>query len=154
MMLRRYYCLSCKASFEREIKERRLRMECPTCHDETYVRYATPKQAQGKMSIDTRLSVLRRHYTEAKVSIELQKFKLVYEHNLVAALKRHVKSKEEFHEALRLAKMQTRQQRAKSLEHLRKWGCVKHESDLGWEFLSPTRSKFDKLKSKKKNEQV
>ena len=34
------------------------------------------------------------------------------------------------------------------LNNLELWGCVKNESDLGWEFRSPKRANFDKAKQK------
>lgn len=66
--------------------------------------------------------------------LQKRKFQLVYEHNLVEAMKKYVPNKEEFKSCLRVAKKQTLEDKRTLYKTLLKYKIIKRESEEGFEF--------------------
>jgi hypothetical protein len=76
--------------------------------------------------------------------MQAQKMKLVFEHNLVAAMKKYVPSRDAFFQCLKLAKMNTISQKRELYRALLKHNDIKSESEYGFRF-----SRESKMRGKK-----
>ena len=109
------------------------KQHCEYCKSDQYVRDCT----KGKKIPFNALKALqhrRNQVSKMGAHLEAAKFKLVFEHNIVEALKKYVPSKKDFADALALAKKETISKKKVLYNKLVKNKIIKEESNIGFKF--------------------
>jgi hypothetical protein len=134
MMIRKFYCKSCKNITEVDSVERPKEVRCFYCHTKEYMRYASPKFSKQKINWESRCAKIENKLGECKRLLDDRKFQLSFEHNIVAALRKYCTDNEKFYDCLRLAKIQTIKNKKGLYENLKKNNRITDEHDLGFNF--------------------
>ena len=156
--MNQFWCISCKKGFQKESIKKEL-VNCPFCHTHEYVKWQKLKQpgSQPKTKddiinnlnrVNSRLINEKRRLNE---TLQLKKFFMVHEHNIVAALRKYCPTKEQFEEVLKIAKRNTIEQKSELYKQLLTKGQITSSfSDFKFKQKNPRQTRKNGSKDSKR----